>query len=67
MAILGSGSILTQFAEHGLIDEFQFMIDPVILGEGRSIFKGIKRKLYLRLTNSRTFKSGVILVCYENL
>ena len=67
MAILGSGSILTQFAEHGLIDEYQFMVDPVILGEGTSIFKGIKHKLDLKLTQSRTFKSGVVLLCYNNL
>jgi dihydrofolate reductase len=65
MAILGSGSILTQFAEHGLIDEYQFMVDPVVLGEGNSIFKGIKSKLDLRLINSRTFKSGVVLLCYQ--
>ena len=34
MAILGSGSIINQFTEEGLIDEYQFMMHPVVLGEG---------------------------------
>jgi dihydrofolate reductase len=34
MTVLGSGSILTQFAEKGLIDEYQIMVDPVVLGDG---------------------------------
>jgi dihydrofolate reductase len=65
MTLLGSGSILTQFAEHGLIDEYQIMVDPVVLGEGTAIFKGIKHKLDLKLTMTRTFKSGVVLLCYQ--
>jgi dihydrofolate reductase len=63
--VLGSGSIVTQFAEHGLIDEYQIMVDPVLLGSGTSIFKGLKQKLDLKLTSSRTFKSGVVLLCYQ--
>ena len=65
MTILGSGSILTQFAEAGLVDDYQFMIDPVVLGDGTAIFKGIPNKMDLKLTNSRTFKSGVVLLCYQ--
>ena len=64
MTILGSGSIVTQFAEHRLIDEFQIMIDPVAIGEGSTIFKNIKTKLDLKLVGSRTFKSGVVLLTY---
>jgi len=65
MTVLGSGSIVTQFAEQGLIDEYQFMVDPVALGDGTPIFKGITHKLDLKLTSTRTFKSGVVLLCYE--
>ena len=65
MTLLGSGSILTQFAEQDLIDEYQIMVDPVVLGDGTPIFKGIKHKLDLRLTMTRTFKSGVVLLCYQ--
>lgn len=65
MAILGSGSIVTQFAEQGLIDEFQIMVDPVALGNGTPIFNGIKKNLNLQLVESRTFDSGVVLLRYQ--
>jgi dihydrofolate reductase len=65
MTLLGSGSILTQFAEQGMIDEYQIMVDPVVLGDGTSIFKNIKHKLDLKLTKTRIFKSGVVLLCYQ--
>jgi dihydrofolate reductase len=65
MTILGSGSILAQFSEKGLIDEYQFMVDPVVLGDGTSIFKNISHKLDLKLKSTRTYKSGVISLCYE--
>ena len=64
LVILGSGSIVTQFADEGLIDEYLIMLDPVVLGDGSSIFKNIRRKLELRLVNSRVFKSGVVLLTY---
>ena len=67
MVILGSGSIVTQFAKAGIIDNYQFMIDPVALGDGVSIFKGITTKLDLKLTDTKTFKSGVVLLCYQPL
>ena len=66
MTVLGSGSIVTQLADAGLIDAYQIMLDPVALGAGRTVFAGISRKLNLRLTSTRTFKSGVLLLNYEN-
>lgn len=65
MTILGSGSIVTQFAEKGLIDEYQIMVDPVAIGDGATIFKGISHPLNLKLTTTRTFKSGVVLLIYQ--
>ena len=65
MTILGSGSIVTQLADAGLIDTYMFMVDPIAIGKGTSIFKGMKRQLNLKLVSSRPFKSGVILNQYE--
>jgi len=65
MTLLGSGTIVNQFAEQGLIDEYQIMVDPVVIGDGTPIFKDIKHKLDLKLTATRTFKSGVVLLCYQ--
>ncbi|HEY4290929.1 MAG TPA: dihydrofolate reductase family protein [Puia sp.] len=65
MTILGSGSIVTQLVDAGLIDGYGFMIDPVALGEGVPVFKGMKNKLDLKLTSSKVFDSGMIMVTYE--
>lgn len=65
MTLLGSGSVLTQLAQQGLIDDFQIMVDPVALGAGTSLFKGIKPRLNLKLTATRSFKSGVVLLSYR--
>lgn len=64
LTILGSGSIASQFAEEGLIDRFEIMIDPVLLGAGTSLVSGIKEPLNLKLINSRVFPSGVVLLEY---
>lgn len=65
MTILGSGSILTLFAQNGLIDEYLIMIDPVAIGSGDTIFSGIKHPLNLKFKNVKTFKSGVVLLSYN--
>ena len=65
MTLLGSGSILRQLAEHGLIDEYQIMLNPVAIGEGSPLFQGLSHPLDLRLTRSQSFKNGNILLCYE--
>ena len=67
MVILGSGSIISQLALENVIDEYQIVVNPIILGEGRTMFEGIKDKLNLKLTNSRTFKNGNVLLCYETI
>jgi dihydrofolate reductase len=65
MAILGSGSIVSQLAQEGLIDEYQVVVNPVVLGKGRTMFDGIKETLTLKLTKTRTFGNGNVLLCYE--
>ena len=44
MVILGSGSIVSQLSQAGLIDEYQVVVVPVALGKGRTMFEGIKEK-----------------------
>lgn len=65
MAILGSGSIVAQFAQEGLIDEYQIVVNPIVLGKGKTMFDGIKEKLKLKLTKARAFGNGNGLLCYE--
>ena len=65
MTVLGSGSIVSQLAQQGLIDEFQFLLDPVALGGGTPIFAGIPHTLNLRLSSTRPFKNGSVLLAYN--
>ena len=65
LTILGSGSILTLFTEHGLIDEYQVMIYPTAIGQGTPLLNGIKHNLELKLIKTRTFKSGTVLLSYQ--
>ena len=65
ITILGSGSIVSQLAEKGLIDEFQVMVHPVAIGDGTPFLKAINKKIELELTKTRSFKSGIVLLCYQ--
>lgn len=65
MVILGSGSIVAQLAPEGLIDEYQVVVNPVAIGGGRTMFEGVQKKLDLKLTKTRFFTNGNVLLCYE--
>lgn len=65
LSLLGSGSVLTQLAGAGLVDEYSVMIDPVALGRGTPLFEGLPHQLNLELTGSRIFGSGVVLLTYR--
>jgi dihydrofolate reductase len=65
MAILGSGSIVSQFASHGLIDQFQIVVVPVILGKGRTLFEDVTQPVHLTLMDSRTFINGNVVLTYK--
>ncbi len=64
LTLLGSGTIVSQLAQ-GLIDEYQILVNPVAIGKGRTMFEGLKNKLVLKLTKTRTFGNGNVLLCYE--
>lgn len=64
MAILGSGSIVRQLADVGLIDTFQVAVNPVALGGGKSLLSGLAKQLDLVLTNTRVFRNGTVVLWY---
>ena len=65
MVIMGSGSIVSQLTQEGLIDEYQIVVHPVVLGKGRTMFDGVKEKLKLKLTKTRAFGNGSVIMWYE--
>ena len=62
----GGVTIPLQLAELGLIDEYHFLVHPIVVGEGRRVFEGInlREKLQLKLVESKTFKSGCVALRY---
>ena len=62
---VGGSDLAVSFIKAGLIDEFRFMVNPIVLGDGTPIFKGLGTKLSLKLIKTRTFKSGNVLLYYS--
>src|SRR5438045_3528310 len=64
--LTGGVAIPTQLAELGLIDEYYFVVHPIVIGEGRRLFEDInlQEKLQLKLVESKTFHSGVVALHY---
>ena len=65
LTVLGSGSIVSQLAQEGLIDEFEILLNPVVLGRGKTMFEGVRDRFSLKLKSARTFKNGNVLLNYE--
>jgi dihydrofolate reductase len=65
LVLMGSGTIISQIAPAGLIDEYQMVVNPLVLGKGRTMFEGIKDKLNLKLASTRAFQNGNVLLSYK--
>jgi dihydrofolate reductase len=65
IAIFGSSNLTVTLMEHGLVDEYRIMVNPVVLGNGKPLFKGIRNRINLKLIKTKTFKSGNVLLYYE--
>ena len=63
--LVGSPSLIVALTKDGLIDEYQFCIQPIILGKGLTLFKDIHERIDLKEIHTKAFASGVILTCYE--
>lgn len=65
MAIFGSAELAATLIKKDLIDEYRIFINPIVLGEGISLFKGVTKRLKLKLLHTRVFHSGVVLLSYQ--
>lgn len=65
VVLLGSGMITAQLSRAGLIDEYCIMLNPLVLGAGTPLLKGLGRRLDLQLQYARTFQNGNVLLCYQ--
>jgi dihydrofolate reductase len=66
MVMYGSASIVQALTNLGLIDEYQFLIHPIILGSGKPLFQNMQDKVNLKLVQSKTHPSGVVVLTYQH-
>jgi len=64
--LLGGVSIPSQLIELGLVDEYRFVVCPIVVGEGRRLWDGVSlpERLQLKLVESKIFKSGCVALRY---
>jgi dihydrofolate reductase len=65
LVMLASSDLAVSLLKEGVIDEFQVIINPIILGSGKSLFKGLDQRVPLKLVKTQVFKSGVIILTYQ--
>jgi dihydrofolate reductase len=63
--ICGSGELVHTLRQHDLVDEYRLMIHPVVLGGGKRLFRDGSGLTALRLVDTRTFSTGIILLTYQ--
>jgi dihydrofolate reductase len=65
MVVLGSFTLVSAFMKAGLIDEYQLLVYPVVLGKGRPEFKDLNERYSLNLIDVKQFKSGAVELVYQ--
>lgn len=65
LLVLGSSVLTTRLLESGLLDELRIIVNPVILGQGRSLFETATRRIGVELKSTRQFRSGNVLLTYS--
>jgi dihydrofolate reductase len=62
--VFGSGSIVSLLARHGLIDEYTFVVNPVLLGGGKTLVSELPRTVPLRLLETKSYPTGNVVLHY---
>ena len=65
IAIFGSSDLAVSLMRMGLLDELRIMVNPVVLGSGKTLFTGMNEKQNLKLLDTKAFRSGNVLLRYQ--
>lgn len=65
IGVLGSSNLCLSLIEDQLLDEIRLMVNPIVLGQGTTLFDGLKKPLKLKLSSQRAFNSGNVLLTYK--
>ena len=64
MVVYGSGSVVQQLSNLGLVDEYRLIVNPVILGNGKMLFKDVHARIALKLVDAKIFSCGGVALTY---
>jgi dihydrofolate reductase len=64
IAVHGSGDLVQTLMKHDLVDEYRLMVFPIVLGSGKRIFQDDSDAKNLKLSDSKTFRTGVVVLTY---
>jgi dihydrofolate reductase len=65
LAIFGSPTLTASLIEQGLVDELRVMVQPILLGAGKSLFAALRRRVPVELERTTVFSSGNVLLHYR--
>ena len=65
IVILGSGNVVSQLTQARLIDGYQIVVNPIVLGGGRTLFETVDDRRSLVLTKTQSFRNGNVVLWYD--
>jgi dihydrofolate reductase len=67
IVIFGSPRLTHYLTQQDMVDEWRLTVSPVVVGEGTPLFNGVHDKIALKLLDSRTLASGVLILHYQTV
>jgi dihydrofolate reductase len=64
MHAVGGATLVSSLINYGLVDELQLVVNPIILGDGKALFKDVTERHVLKLVEAKSFKSGLVKLTY---
>jgi dihydrofolate reductase len=62
--VYGSGTLTASLIWHNLVDEYHIWVHPVVIEQGRTLFKNLRGRLNIHPFKTQVFDTGVVLICY---
>src|SRR5206468_10248415 len=63
--VAGSGKLVHTLMQHDLVDEYRFMVHPLVLGSGKRLFTEGTEKYKLKLVENKAFNTGIVVLHYQ--
>lgn len=61
----GGANLLNQFIQDDLVDVYMLGLHPIVLGKGKALFSDVQERIPLKLTDTKSYASGLVMLTYE--